>query len=282
MDSFKEIQPIRKARSSERDESLPKQRWGHQYTLAIAGLASLTVIYSVMVAPREFVRWSADEDGLFETASAVGFGLAGVVLFLILIRRRRVKVNHRRSVASVYLLALGLLFLFGAGEEISWGQRLFAFQPLERVADANVQSETNIHNLDFFHQQTADGKAKQGWAAFVTIERLFAMFWFGFCVAVPVVHQSSDWCRNVLDRLRFPVVSIGLGVLFAVNHVIFKVFERILLTSREAELLSPAEIDIQLIWPLAEIKEFGFSALFLMVAIDFSGRELATGPNQAD
>jgi hypothetical protein len=42
---------------------------------------------------------------------------------------------------------LALLFFFGAGEEISWGQRIFGVQSSEFFTQNNAQGETNLHNL---------------------------------------------------------------------------------------------------------------------------------------
>ncbi|MFM7709585.1 MAG: hypothetical protein ACKO5C_01605 [Ferruginibacter sp.] len=54
------------------------------------------------------------ENQLFELATFVFFSISGI-LFLIIGYRTR----------SFVLLILGLVLLFGAGEEISWGQQFF-------------------------------------------------------------------------------------------------------------------------------------------------------------
>jgi hypothetical protein len=43
--------------------------------------------------------------------------------------------------------ALVALALFAAGEEISWGQRIFGFETGETMQAINLQRETNLHNL---------------------------------------------------------------------------------------------------------------------------------------
>lgn len=42
---------------------------------------------------------------------------------------------------------VALFCLFVAGEEISWGQRLFGYYPAEFFLENNFQQETNLHNL---------------------------------------------------------------------------------------------------------------------------------------
>ncbi len=43
--------------------------------------------------------------------------------------------------------ALVVLAIFAAGEEISWGQRIFGFSTGETMQRINLQQETNLHNL---------------------------------------------------------------------------------------------------------------------------------------
>lgn len=53
--------------------------------------------------------------------------------------------RHRR--VPWFLLGLGLFSFFVAGEEISWGQRLFGFTPPEYFLTDNFQQELNVHNV---------------------------------------------------------------------------------------------------------------------------------------
>jgi hypothetical protein len=71
-------------------------------------------------------------------------GLAGVMATILW------RGGHR-----VQALAYGLLCVasvVAAGEEISWGQRLFGVETPESVREANQQGELNIHNLDVVYE----------------------------------------------------------------------------------------------------------------------------------
>lgn len=46
-------------------------------------------------------------------------------------------------------MLLAAICLFGAGEEISWGQRVFDIQTPAALAERNAQRELNLHNLTF-------------------------------------------------------------------------------------------------------------------------------------
>lgn len=58
----------------------------------------------------------------------------------------------RKSKPLFFLICTGILaclFLFGAGEEISWGQRLLGIESSDFFKKHNAQAETNLHNLVF-------------------------------------------------------------------------------------------------------------------------------------
>ena len=73
------------------------------------------------------------EDGWVENFTAIGLFLAGVLLFAT----ARMERNTVRR--CVYILG-GLMMMFGVGEEINWGQRIFGFDPGNRI-------EFNIHDM---------------------------------------------------------------------------------------------------------------------------------------
>jgi hypothetical protein len=56
--------------------------------------------------------------------------------------------GHRWLMAGCIMLGVALTFV--AGDEISWGQRLFGFESTQLVKQINNQGETTIHNLHVF------------------------------------------------------------------------------------------------------------------------------------
>jgi hypothetical protein len=68
--------------------------------------------------------------------------LLAASLFVLQARRSRETWRERAALAL-----LGAFCVFAAGEEISWGERLFAFQPPEMFLRQNTQQESNLHNL---------------------------------------------------------------------------------------------------------------------------------------
>ncbi|MEM6994560.1 MAG: hypothetical protein AAF721_28860 [Myxococcota bacterium] len=92
-----------------------------------------------------FETWM-QEDGWAEWATVYGFLIAAVLIGMRLLRWRR-KAEVPGWLAPLGVGAVAAFCLFVAGEEISWGQRLLAFQPPEVFLEENFQQELNVHNL---------------------------------------------------------------------------------------------------------------------------------------
>lgn len=58
----------------------------------------------------------------------------------------QISLTPRLAAVGLGLIALGCFFL--AGEEISWAQRVIGIETPPALAEANRQSETNLHNID--------------------------------------------------------------------------------------------------------------------------------------
>ena len=83
------------------------------------------------------------EDGILEWLTVVALSTSMVVC-----GQRLVRTGFSRGVPFFFVtLFLTAFFLFGAGEEISWGQRIFAIESSEFFLENNAQKETNLHNM---------------------------------------------------------------------------------------------------------------------------------------
>ena len=81
------------------------------------------------------------EDYWVENLTAVWFLLAGLVLFVTALVERGIFFR------CVYILG-GMAMLFVAGEEISWGQRIFGFATPDFLMRLNESEELNVHNIN--------------------------------------------------------------------------------------------------------------------------------------
>ncbi|MFM7734257.1 MAG: pectate lyase [Cyanobium sp.] len=119
--------------------------WGELRPLVdLRPLWYLLILYGVVwFLPRPmFDLWRKGEDGPAEWVQF--FGYAGACLAsLVVAWRRRARPG---SLAFLGWLVLALFCFLMAGEEISWGERIFDWG-LDAIRQMNDQEETNIHNI---------------------------------------------------------------------------------------------------------------------------------------
>ena len=220
---------------------------------SLTALAVLLPTYSIfLLASSEKVVYLTQEDGIYEAAGAIFLLLASVFFFITYYRNR--KGNDFwlfKTRKNLFFLLLGLLFLFGFGEEISWGQRIFGLETPEGLKDANIQEELNLHNLEIFQMYTKDGEMKTGWTKYLAGNKLLSLFWATFCCLVPLLAYAFGQFRRFFERLNLPIVPLFIGGLFVFNYLLTKIVG---LTFGPEEAL--------LRGPLVETKESAISFLF--------------------
>ncbi len=113
--------------------------------MSIYGAIFLGLNLILLIVLRVFYvnAWSAltREDALVENSTAFLFFLTALLLLAIAARGR--------GVPGRWLYLLGAFaFVFAAGEEISWGQRIFGFETPSYLREINLQNEFNLHNIE--------------------------------------------------------------------------------------------------------------------------------------
>lgn len=184
---------------------------------------SQPVFYIVMVL---FFIWTYTPLGYGDKAAAVFYPedhLYENIQFLVLLaasgwmfysfwlaykNRQTLKIHWIKILAY---LALALFFFFIAGEEISWGQRIFNIATPESLAEANAQQETNLHNLVIFE-----------YSEFFSFDKLFTYFWLSFAVLLPIASQFWGRFRQFAEKY-LPIGYWALGLLFLFNYALTKI-----------------------------------------------------------
>ncbi len=208
---------------------------------AYTGLTYLTLRFNGL-APRLY-----REDGYFENLGALSLFIASGLMFYAFystIKRRRItKVFWVKQAAY---LALALLFLFGAGEEISWGQRIFGFATPESLAEINKQDEITIHNIEF------NGVA-------LPFESEFDVFWGFFVFLIPLVAAALPRFNKFGSKF-IPIVPWGLGMFFVFNYLLAKVAKLVL----EADY---GYAGVPFVQAVQEIKESNYEFFYIFVCL---------------
>jgi hypothetical protein len=160
----------------------------------LMALIAATLAASVVIAltdPTYFYKVFAAEDHLVENATALFLLIAGCILACNALSF--CKRGHWRAMALTGLYAA--LFIFAAGEEISWGQRIFGWQSGAFFAQNNYQGETNLHNLMI-------GDVRLAQAVFggpLTVAILL------YLVVLALLYPRVRLIRALADRLAAPV-----------------------------------------------------------------------------
>ncbi len=180
--------------------------------------------FSIFLLDKESIIDLTAEDGVIEYLGALYFFISSI-LFLVLFKLSR-KGNDFQIVKTkknIFYLLFCIMFLFAAGEEISWGQRIFQIPVPESWKAINVQKELNIHNLRFFSTVDSSGQRKPFWLLLFNMNHIFAAFSLGFCFLVPFLNrfvlQFSRWCK----RLGLPLVPLEVGGFFVAVYFIGKI-----------------------------------------------------------
>lgn len=94
-------------------------------------------------ASRSLFSLLTDEDRILEWSQFALYLTAAAIAFLNALRLRRSR-QHLPALAWV-AFTVGCVFI--AGEEISWGQRIFGWGTPFGLRAVNYQGETNVHNI---------------------------------------------------------------------------------------------------------------------------------------
>lgn len=133
----------------------------------------------------------AQEDGFAEYSTA--FMLLSI--FLLLFSRLFKLWSVKSATWKFGVFIMGLIFLFGAGEEISWGQRIFNIESSEYFIENNAQKETNLHNM------VVDG-TKINKLIFSQILTLVLVI---YLIILPVIYRKFDRIKKLADMFAVPV-----------------------------------------------------------------------------
>ena len=190
-----------------------------------------TLIIVAALAPATFYAWM-QEDGWAEWGTFFAFVAAGALMARAAWRAE----GDLRWLRRLGLAAVALFCVFVAGEEISWGQRLFAFAPPEVFLEHNFQQELNVHNFLKDKQLGAlDLDSRYLVALIAIVYGLLApalMRWRRLAdwrptaalgTAAPSLALSPYFALVALAELSYPVDLTGeacelvLGVLFLAN-----------------------------------------------------------------
>jgi hypothetical protein len=193
--------------------------------------ALLLVAFDILLyAAAPVAHWRFNvEDSFVENVTFFAFLLAGGYMLASL------KARDGRMWYA--LLAAGCLLV--AGEEVSWGQRLFEIPTPPELWSLNRQHELNLHNIAGVHEHVKS----------VGLTLILA-----FTVVLPALYRFSAAARRRIDAWRIPLVRLDSSELIVLAAALM-VAPRLMIHDN----------------PFDEIGEMILGLAFMLIAFDRQG-----------
>ena len=163
--------------------------------------------------------WIRSEDGPLEWVQFFEYAFSSLLAFLIFIKQK-----NKTNINSILWFFIAVFSILISGEEISWGERITG-SGIDWISNINVQGETNLHNLPFFHNYLLDPVFEIGclflgwfgWRSFKNIDAIptkdlslfflfVALFYFYFDISWA---STTQQIRNDQEIFEF-LLSTGI------------------------------------------------------------------------
>jgi hypothetical protein len=148
----------------------------------------------------------AVEDGYVEYGTALFLFCSSLLLVYRFIKLYKLK----KLLWRVGILAIILVFIFGAGEEISWGQRIFNVESSQYFLENNAQGETNLHNM------VVDGKKINK----IIFSQLLTAILIIYLIFTPILFRKYKWVKNIATTFAIPIVKWHQTIAFLVGTLL--------------------------------------------------------------
>ena len=176
----------------------------------------------------------AQEDGAIEYGTFFFLLCISILQFIRLFTASK----DKKVLWKLGILFFGILFLFGAGEEISWGQRIFGIESGEFFQGNNLQKETNFHNLEV-------GGVKLNKLIF---SQLLTLVMAIYLLIMPFLYQKYKGIKKLVDMFVIHVPQLSHIAAFLINTIFIAILPNL---SRK--------------W---EVYELFFSVIFLLIFLN--------------
>ncbi len=167
-----------------------------------------------------FKAYFVIEDGFTEWSTVI-FLLIGLFICV----KRLVLLKSQKPMLFLFMTSLlALFFFFGAGEEISWGQRIFNVESSEFFVQNNAQGETNLHNL-----VVNDTKLNK-----LIFGRGIGILLLLYLAVLIPLYRTKEGVKRVVDKWAIPIAQNYQIVAYIVLLLLVQV---IMASSKKGEML---------------------------------------------
>ncbi|WP_338550126.1 hypothetical protein [Roseovarius phycicola] len=182
-----------------------------QGLMALIGLVLVLTVAIYFISTDYFSLRFAAEDGLVEYGTAICLFVA----CLILLRNGFALRGKATKLAVGLTFFYALAFFFGAGEEISWGQRIFGWETSEAMKAINRQDETTLHNIEI----GGVAMTKHLFGPVLTATILL------YLVVLPLLYPRIRWVTNFVNRIALPVPGLRHAILAVLASLVIAIID---------------------------------------------------------
>ena len=174
----------------------------------IVSFLIITVVIGIyfFYTNKDFYAYLVQEDGFFENLTSIFLFLSSFYLFYFFISNIKLKSIWWKM--GIIIMIIGLFF--GAGEEISWGQRIFHIESSKFFNENNSQKETNLHNM------IVDGVKLNK----LIFSNLLSIIFSIYFLILPILWRKNNFIKKTINQFGIPTANNYQVIIFMISSLI--------------------------------------------------------------
>ena len=174
----------------------------------IVSFLIITVVIGIyfFYTNKDFYAYLVQEDGFFENLTSIFLFLSSFYLFYFFISNIKLKSIWWKM--GIIIMIIGLFF--GAGEEISWGQRIFHIESSKFFNENNSQKETNLHNM------IVDGVKLNK----LIFSNLLSIIFSIYFLILPILWRKNNFIKKTINQFGIPIANNYQVIIFMISTLI--------------------------------------------------------------
>ena len=174
----------------------------------IVSFLIITVVIGIyfFYTNKDFYAYLLQEDGFFENLTSIFLFLSSFYLFYFFISNIKLKSIWWKM--GIIIMIIGLFF--GAGEEISWGQRIFHIESSKFFNENNSQKETNLHNM------IVDGVKLNK----LIFSNLLSIIFSIYFLILPILWRKNNFIKKTINQFGIPIANNYQVIIFMISSLI--------------------------------------------------------------
>ena len=174
----------------------------------IVSFLIITVVIGIyfFYTNKDFYAYLVQEDGFFENLTSIFLFLSSFYLFYFFISNIKLKSIWWKM--GIIIMIIGLFF--GAGEEISWVQRIFHIESSKFFNENNSQKETNLHNM------IVDGVKLNK----LIFSNLLSIIFSIYFLILPILWRKNNFIKKTINQFGIPIANNYQVIIFMISSLI--------------------------------------------------------------